>query len=155
MKVEMIKSPTGALVPADDEARELLAGIAPGASVFVEMTRPRNAKFHRKFMAMLRFGFDHWSPVIDGVRLPDSAKNFEHFRGSVLRLAGFFDTVADLHGGLVIRPKSISFASMDEVEFERVYRKCLSVLWHNIFVGGKYKSEEELRTVLDRLLQFE
>lgn len=150
-----MKSANGALVPVDDDGRNLLARIPAGSELWADVTRARNLRFHRKFMAMLRFGFEHWEPRVEGYPDVILSKNFEHFRSQVMIMAGFFDHVVDLKGNLCMVARSVSFAKMTEDEFENVYRGCLEVLWKNIFCGGRYKSREELESVLSQLIQYD
>jgi len=156
MKILMSKV-GGNLVPVDDEAREALRPIAKGEEVMVDVTRPRNLRFHKKFFSMMNFAFDHWQPDLPwahGADL-DSLKNRDRFRSDIMIMAGYSDTVVDIHGNCSPVAKSISFAKMNEAEFERVYRAVLSVIWNKLFRGTKYKSQEDLERVLAQLSSYE
>lgn len=149
MRALFVKTASGSLVPMDDEGREMLDGIPPGSAVVVDVRRERNVAFHRRYMAMMRFGFDHWRPE-------EAAKDFDAFRGQVMILAGYYDVVSDLRGRVSLVPKSVSFSKMDENEFRKVYKACLNVLWEKIFSQIKrYKSRAQLEAVIEQLLQYE
>lgn len=49
MKCLMIRG-GNTLVPSDDVARELISKIKPGDGVWVDIKRPRNLMFHKKFL---------------------------------------------------------------------------------------------------------
>ncbi|EKA4351133.1 DUF1367 family protein, partial [Salmonella enterica subsp. enterica serovar Kentucky] len=51
------------------------------------------------------------------------------------------------------RAKSIAFASMDETEFQQVYKAVLNVLW-NWILFHKFSSPEEVENVAAHLLEF-
>lgn len=51
------------------------------------------------------------------------------------------------------RAKSIAFASMDETEFQQVYKAVLNVLW-NWILFRKFSSPEEVENVAAHLLEF-
>lgn len=64
--------------------------------------------------------------------------------------AGHFDEVVT-PCGLVRRPKSISFANMNQDEFMAFYRSCFDVVW-NLFLQNKFKDEEEAQAAIEELL---
>lgn len=146
----------GALVPADDQAAEALQRFRAGDPVKVTVKRPRNYEFHKKFFALLNHGFEFWEPP----ELPDAhrwmknvtpEKSFEQFRKDVTILAGFFDASYRLDGSVRIEAKSISFASMSEDEFERLYSAAIDVLLKHVFTN---MAQDELRDRVDELLRF-
>jgi Protein of unknown function (DUF1367) len=112
----------------------------PNGDCMVELTKPRNIKFHRKYMALLNFLFDHWE-VED-----DRYKNFEVFRKRLAILAGFCEEAYDIRGGIIVDAKSISFAEMDEVEFADLYDKTIDV-------GLKYVLNNYTRDDLERVCE--
>ena len=119
---------------ADDAAIEAMRKLAQGEVVRVELRRPRNPQFHRKFFALLqlvRDATDQW-PTVEAllVALKYHMGWVEHFR------------LAD--GTEVQVPKSISFGSMDELEFTRFYDGSLRALAE--IAGGI--PEEHLRVAV-------
>jgi hypothetical protein len=109
-----------------------MAGLEVGECVRVAYVVPRNAKFHRKFFAMLNVGFDAWDPMRERKRNTYKgvviAKNFEQFREDVTILAGYRECYFDLDGRMRVKAKSISFANMEQDEFERLYSAVADVL---------------------------
>lgn len=131
-----------------------LMKLEPGEMAQAEMMFPRNSKFHRKFFALLNIGFDAWEPprkrrTYKGMPVQ---KNFDQFREDVIISAGFYDQTFDLRGRMKVKAKSISFAKMDDVEFERVYSAVADVLLGGVLVG--YASRDELDRVVDQIMGF-
>lgn len=79
---------------------------------------PRNLDFHRKYFALLGVARD----------MADTELNAEQFRAYVTCGAGYCDFITDREGGVVAVPKSISFASMDDSAFERLYNDTVSFI---------------------------
>jgi len=106
------------LYPSDfDEKRKLKLGI----DYQCEITNPRNVGFHRKFFAMLNVG--HENTKLD---MP-----FDTYRKYMTTKAGFF-TAYTTPKGIYYDPDSISFASMEQDEFEDVYSRVLDKIIEDI-----------------------
>lgn len=147
----------GILIPADAAAQEFVTPIKLGADVWGEFRRARNAKFHRKFFALLDLAFETWEPVAGAseYRGKPIEKNKERFRAEILILSGHYDAVYSIKGDVRLIPKSISFTSIDDVEFERVYRGVLNVVWAQIMKNSRYSSPNEVDNIVNRLIGFE
>lgn len=107
------------LIPIDDEGRDILAGIGQGEIVKAKISKPRNPQHHRKFFSMIQLVFENQErfPTID------------HLLTAVKIEAGWYHDVAiDLEGRLVYVPKSISFAKMDQAEFNQFYSKAIAAV---------------------------
>lgn len=133
---------------------KVLMSLEPGEFSLIEFVFPRNSKFHRKFFSMLHFAFDAWEP--DRKRKTYKgravAKNFDRFREDVLILAGFSEQTFDLRGNMKLKAQSISFASMDDAEFERVYSAVATVVLENVLTS--YSGREELDRVVDKMMGY-
>lgn len=91
----------------------------------IDMTKPRNYEFLKKYFALLNTAFELWESP-DGV-----IKSFDNFRDEVTIGAGYYEQVWSIGGILKLIPKSISFSKMDEAEFEKVYSNTIDyILWH-------------------------
>jgi hypothetical protein len=124
-----------------------------GELVKVSFKIERNGKFHRKFFAMLNVGYEAWDPgrthkTHKGMPVQ---KNFEQFREDVTILAGFYEQTFDLQGNLKLKAKSISWASMGQVEFENLYSAVADVLLQKVLT--KY-SRADLDEVVEKMLRF-
>ena len=149
--VFLIKTPNGSLAPADGQSAEILHKQKVGQGFRVRMTKIRNIRFHRKFFALLNYAFDTWEPTEKEYRGHPVQKNFDQFRRDITILAGFYETAVRLDGSIRITAKSISFASMDETEFEELYSKVIDVLLQRVFTN---QTRDDIDTVVNNILQY-
>jgi hypothetical protein len=152
------KLPGGYLAPVGEEAELFVAGLKQGAGVKLDVTKVRNIRFHKKVLKLIRTGFEYWSPDAspDAVRIDGivAAKDFETFRKNVLILAGHCDTVFKLDGSFTFKARSIAFPNCSELEFQRVYKCILDVIWERIMKDHHYRTPAELDAVINQLLSF-
>jgi hypothetical protein len=80
-------------------------------------------------------------------------KDFNEFREWVTIEAGHFTEYRTPSGYIIRRAKSISFARMDEIEFDGVYKSVLNVLW-NWILFRQFKSLEEAENTAAQLMGF-
>lgn len=123
----------------------------PGELVNVEMLFPRNYRFHKRFFFLLTIGFDAWDPgrkhkTYKGMPV---AKSFEQFREDVLILAGHYEQTFRLDGSMKLSAKSISYAALDDAEFERIYSAVADVLLEQVLT--RYAGRAELDDVVQRM----
>lgn len=133
-EAHFIKQPGGMLRPANQADVETLAKVANGNLVQVDFKQPRNPQFHRKFFAMLNFAYEYWNPepiLIEGLNIAPE-KNFERFRKDVLILAGYRHAVVNIKNEVRYEADSISFASMDDMQFQEVYQDTFNVCWRMV-----------------------
>jgi len=121
----------------------------PGQIVTIEVTFPRNLKYHRKFFALLNLGFEAWTPATKFKGM-DIAKDFDQFRSDVTILAGFYEQAFTLDGTMTLKAKSISFGRMEEPEFEKLYSAVVNVLLQRVLTT--YENREQLDAVVDQIL---
>lgn len=157
MEAHFVKIASGALIPATEDDAELLTKIKLGQVVKLKLTRPRNYQFHKKLMALMRIAFDYWTPPEhgEGSALKEKItieRNFDRFRHDITILAGFYDATYRLNGDVRIEAKSISFGSMDEDEFEKLYSACIQVILKKVCT--QYTEAELRKQVEDMILEF-
>jgi hypothetical protein len=133
IKVVMRVQPGGLMAVNAAEASKLDDML--GREVQATISQPRNLKFHRKFFAML-----HTAQHMADVNL-----NAEQWRKLVLTGAGYC-TFHEIGSRMIAIPKSISFGSMDETEFAKLYSDCLD------FICANYVDERP--ESLDAMLSF-
>ena len=151
-----------ALMPAHQTDEDEIKKLPKGQPLRVKVTRMRNVDFHRLYFALLNYAFDCWEPenctVEAGIHqlkvyqhdlVPE--KNFDRFRRDIIILCGFYDAYYRLNGAVRIEPKSISFANMDQDEFEKLYDKTIDVIIK--YVLRNYTGDE-LRQVIDQVMEF-
>lgn len=116
------------LYPADlDEKKRLKLG----AEYEVEITKPRNSQFHRKFFALVNIGWEN----------SDLDMPFEVYRKYITMKAGYFKTY-QTPKGVFYEADSISFASMDQETFEELYSRVLDKIIKDI--GATREEIEEV-----------
>ena len=104
-----------------------------GREVMAKVSQPRNIKFHRKFFELLG----------TALSMVDEDYTMEQFRALCIAGAGYCDFIEG-GNGLVAVPRSMSFAAMDETEFDRLYQDTLT------FICRKWVlDEEQLSTILE------
>lgn len=163
-EIDLVKAPDGLRGWSErDQAayrryRQRIAKLEVGECIRVGYVFPRNAKFHRKFFAMLNVGFDAWDPMKErqrntykGVTI---AKDFDQFREDVTILAGFKEAYFDLKTNRMrVKAQSIAWAKMDDLKFERLYSAVANVLIE-LFLGAQGYDRSELDRVVERIMEF-
>ena len=75
-----------------------------------------------------------------GEKIGAVLQSMEAFRKWLTMEAGYFD-VYETPTGIRKEAKSISFASMEQEEFNAFYKNCFQVAW-NMMLSGKFENEE-------------
>lgn len=112
----LTKQSNGSYLPTYPSDLDESVKISIGAEV--KVTRARNAKHHRKGMALLKLGFDN----------QDTFTDFTIYRYVTTMKAGFVAWVKGTDGKEHPLPKSISFENMSQGEFEDYYSAVLTVI---------------------------
>lgn len=97
-----------------DKAKKLKAG----EHFECEVKKKRNIKFHRKYFALLNMLFDN----------QEIYSNIDDLRHDLTIEAGYFTTRYNIYGEEVKKANSVSFAKMDELEFNNLYSKTLDAI---------------------------
>ncbi len=118
MKDWFFKLPNGDLRPVQDG---VLKRLAVGEAYEFEFKIPRNIKFHRKFFAFLASVYG-----IEEIQL--SFSSIKHLRGALTIDAGHYETIVGMDGKEYKIPKSISFANMEEADFDQFYSRVMQVI---------------------------
>ncbi len=109
----------GSLVPAEDEAAELLAKMPEGKDVVVEVRQARNIRAHRLYWALMGLLADNveWIPHKEAASV-------------MLKIAVHeVDTIIDGRTGeITYVPRSINFESMEQGRFGRFLDRALFVI---------------------------
>ena len=140
------------LIPADEPTSVWYQKLKIGESVHGKFAKYRNVGFHRKYFALLNIAFDNWNPSEINSKYGVPEKNFDRFRADVTILAGYYHTTVRLDGSVRVEPKSISFASMSQEEFEGLYSSTINVLLKYVYGSGM--TAEEIDRIVDEYLRF-
>lgn len=123
-----LKRTFNGFVPLYSSDLELANKIKVGDEVKADIKKPRNYKFHKMFFALLNIAFQN----------QDCTQHFEAFRRWMIVQAGRYELIRLPDGTTEKEPLSISFAKMDQEEFDRLYKDMVQVV---ILVTG---ADEEM-----------
>jgi hypothetical protein len=113
------------LVPADRTAEEWLGKTKLRQSVLLKAERPHNIKFHSKFFAFLHVVHENQDRVSD----------FDLWREELLIEMGYYYVTISRAGEIRLHARSLSFATMTEQEFSRVYDSFVEHVCHIVIPG--------------------
>ena len=145
----------GILVPADEQSAMFVGKLIKNDVITSNFVKPRNYRFHKKWFALVKFAYDHWKPSnLEESRwkgvIPE--KHFETFREDITILCGAYVSTFRVDGSIRIKAKSISFAKMDEEEFNELFNATKSVVLKHIL---KNYTPADLNAVVLNLEKFD
>jgi hypothetical protein len=130
-EIFMIKGLGGKFTPAHDSDHDLAKQLKAGEVYRFTFVKPRNYEFHKKFFALIKLVFEN----------QDHYTNMDDLRRDLTIEAGFkVEKINQFTGEVRWDAQSISFASMDEIEFGKLYSKMLDTV---IRVYGWYGTDLE------------
>ena len=122
MKIALTKS-FNSLKAAYNSDLENIKKLKEGVIYEVNIKKPRNLMFHRKFFALINLVFEN----------QETFDNSEDLRYYLTMKAGFYKKVKTPTGEMFI-PKSLKFDKMDNVEFEEVYNGAIKVIEKELLI---------------------
>ncbi len=123
----------GGLIPADDDAQDVLSKLEKGKEVLVEVRAPRRIRQHKLFFGLLNLLVENSGAFIN---VEDALKRVKIACGEV-------DELIDADTGQVFYTlRSIAFASMDQTRFSALFDLAVKVIAERWLVGT---SQDELR----------
>lgn len=118
MKINIVRQPNNTFKLAYDSDFEKLRSIKVGEPYEVEIKNKRNAKFHRKFFALINLVFQN----------QENYNNIEELRKDLTIASGFYTQHETFTGQIRTEANSIAFNKMDEIEFSELYSKFLDTI---------------------------
>lgn len=113
-------------IPYGDENHEIKKKLKLGKVYKMTVKEARNYQFHKLYFELLNVAWE-FQPES---KVAFFKNNFEVFRKSVELAAGHCDPVYNVTTNQWLEyPKSISFDSMDEIEFRELYNRVKDVLF--------------------------
>jgi|GEM_PF-1675346 len=147
MKAMLLKTDKGlrGATPADHEAwskfRRRLETMKPGTWIRMEWARPRHGKHHRKFFALLQLVAEN-SETYDTV---------EKALVAIKLVTGYCDPVIHPETGeLLPVPRSISYDSMEQDEFDKFYSAAIDGVLRHIL---PHLDEEKAERLIDMIVE--
>jgi hypothetical protein len=119
------------ILPEYNSDYDQLKKLKPGVTYSFEIKQPRNVKFHRKFFGLLNLAFDNQSAF----------NSFEEMRAWIIMKAGFYKRVVTPSGEMY-QPESISFASMDDLQFAELYSRVMDVICNWLDISDEDVQEQ-------------
>jgi hypothetical protein len=147
-----LKKNSNGLSLADEEAEDLISKIAFGSVLKCNISIPRNYEFHKKYFALLDVAFDAWEPGEQTYKDQIVQKNKERFRKDIQILAGYGYPIININGDVRFESKSISFGSMEQPEFEKLYSAVINVILAKVLTNYTRKDLDE---VVKKVLNFD
>lgn len=111
MEIYFVKTLNGSFKPAYDSDYENAKKLPLNEPFPMTYVKKRNVKFHRKLFALINMVYQN----------QERYNNYEELRKHLTVASGYFNLTYDLEGVEQKEAKSISFASMDEIEFNALY----------------------------------
>ena len=128
------------LLPANTQCLEDMRKLPADKWLLAELRMPRNVKHHRKFMAVLQAVYPH----------QDMWPTFNSFRKAFTAALGHGEIVTAKDGRKFIDANSISFAAMDQVEFDEFYARAIDFVLTKILPGVNSRDlEREVADILE------
>ncbi|MBE6199780.1 MAG: DUF1367 family protein [Rikenellaceae bacterium] len=132
------------LVPMYDSDLEEKRRLKIGDTVLCKISRPRNYEFHKKFFALVRLTYEN---LPERLHYMLSIWSEEDLLTCLKLDLGLATTV--YHGGKeFIKTGSISFAAMDNSEFENFYQRTIDVILN------KYLRGTDKQALLEEIVNF-
>jgi hypothetical protein len=142
----------GSLHPATEADAEIIAGMTAGDMYRMKYSKPRNYKLLQKYMVLVTdvlFALFKPEPVEHRGMLIE--KNVHKFRSDMAIVCGYYELALDIEGRPKKIAKSISFGSMEEDEFIRLYNDTINYALQHFAKGY---SEEEIDNWVNNIMSF-
>lgn len=118
MKINIVKQLDNSFKVAYDSDYEKLRKIKAGQIYEVEIKNQRNAKFHRKFFALINLVYQN----------QEFYNNIDRLRKDLIIASGHYTERVNYWGEIITEPHSIKFAKMSEEEFKKLYNDVLDTI---------------------------
>jgi hypothetical protein len=129
----------GKLLPVDDIAEEALAAIKYGEEVAIEIKKPHNIKLFKRYWALVNIVWQN----------QDRYETRDQVHTALKLSTGIYDQI-ELPGGVIYKvPGSVSFDSMDAVEFHQFWKRVCDVIATHYLPGV---SNEWLQEEVEKLI---
>lgn len=120
------------LVPLHDSDLDLKKRLRVGSVVRCKVSNPRNYEHHKKFFALVRLTFDNLPlPLVEKWNIRNEYDMLRRFK----RDLGYFTNTINEYGEHEIEYLSITFAAMEQHEFEQFYNQCIDLVLFKYIKG--------------------
>lgn len=126
-------------VPADEPSLEIARKFKLNEVYRSDVVKPRSYRHHKLIMALLNLTYAN----------QDMYEDFEMFRKAVAVAAGHVEELVTVDGEVIKLPKSISYDTLDEVEFTAVAGAMMTVCCRLLKGIGADELEAEVSRYAD------
>ena len=120
------------LVPLHDSDLDLKKRLRVGSVVRCKVSNPRNYEHHKKFFALVRLTFDNLPlPLVEKWNIRNEYDMLRRFK----RDLGYFTNTINEYGEHEIEYLTITFAAMEQHEFEQFYNQCIDLVLFKYIKG--------------------
>lgn len=110
---------SGLLKPCYESDHDAFKKMPINETFEIEYVKGRNILFHKKFFALLKLAFENQSDY----------RTMEDLRRDLIITSGYYDEqINKITGECYKTAKSISFSSMDQLEFNELYNSVKNVI---------------------------
>lgn len=128
------------LVPANEQSLDALRKMKQGEWYRAEVRMPRNVKHLRKYFALLAAVHPHQTMW----------PTFNKFRAKFEEALGHGEYHVNGRGEKYFEPESISFAAMQQDEFDEFYEKAVDLILTRILAGvGRDDLDRQVNEILE------
>ena len=139
MIINLVKR-SGVLMPSLDADELLLDSISRGEVVQAKISRPRNGAHHRKFFAMIQI-----------VVANSDYENSDQVLHLLKLKLGYFEQVINTNGQVTYLPRSISFAKMDQSNFNEFYNQSINIVLRDFLTDWK---NSDIENAINEIIRF-
>lgn len=120
------------LVPLYDSDFDMKKRLKVGSIVKCKVSNPRNYEHHKKFFALVRLTFENLPcNLAEYWNIHNEEDMLRRFK----RDLGYYTSTLNERGEREIEYQSISFAAMEQYEFERFYNQCIDLVLYKYIKG--------------------
>lgn len=143
------------LRPASAADAERLERFRIGGEIACEVREIRNLGFHKKYWALINFLFDIWEETMPRQqwRGREVKANIDRFRDNLTILTGRFDPTYNIRGEVQLDAHSISFASMQQEEFEKLFSDTIDIALSKV-LDRPDLDQAKVRQIVDQIMHF-
>ena len=142
MEINLLNTSHG-LIPMYDEDYDEKKKLKIGAIYKVKIKVARNILLHRKYFALINLAWEYQNENIQKLY----NNSIEAFRKTIEIAAGHFEPIWNIKANEWQQaPKSISFDTMDNLEFQTLYENVKNVIYTHYL---REISQEEFNKVLE------
>lgn len=140
MDIYCVKTKAG-FVAAHDSDYELMKRFKDGEVVKLRATKPRNYEFLKKYWALVKITYDNLpEPLMEKWNINSIEAMHKRFKYDL----GYFTSTIGDKKERILEYISISFAAMEECDFQNFYNECVRLICRKYIRGLERHDLEEM-----------